>query len=170
MGSKRGAQGPVHIRRNLDTFKDPYLAEQARTEIGLCSSCGAVYQHKRWYIDMELNEAQRAEASKVLCPACRKIADGLPGGVVTLEGTFLRKHKEEILHLVHNEEKRARGFNPLERIIEMDDRNGVLEITTTTEKLAQRIARMVYKAYAGEVDYKWSEDVKLIRAHWRRDL
>jgi len=51
----------------------------------------------------------------------------------------------------------------------MNDRNGSLEITTTTEKLAQRIARMVHKAYAGEVDYKWSEDVKFVRAHWRRD-
>lgn len=169
MGSKRGAQGPVHIRRNLDTFSDPYLLEQTGTERSVCTTCGAVYQNKRWYIDMELTEAQRVKTNKVLCPACKKIADRLPGGVVTLEGKFLRKHKDEILHLIHNEEKRARGFNPLERIIQMNDRNGSLEITTTTEKLAQRIARMVHKAYAGEVDYKWSEDVKFVRAHWRRD-
>ena len=123
MGSKRGAQGPVHIRRNLDTFSDPYLAEQTGTERSVCTTCDAVYQHKRWYIDMELTETQKAEANKVLCPACKKIGDGLPGGVVTLEGTFLKKHKEEIIHLIQNEEKRARGFNPLERIIEMHGRS-----------------------------------------------
>ena len=171
MGSTRSVQSPVHIRRNLDTFADPYLSDRTETEISLCGACGAVYRNKRWYREMKLTEVQKAEVNKVVCPACKKIADGLPGGVVTLEGTFLRKHKEEILHLIYNEEKKARTFNPLERIMQIhDDRNGSLEITTTTEKLAQRIARTVHKACAGEVEYKWSEDVKLIRAYWRRDL
>jgi len=36
---------------------------------------------------------------------------------VTLRGEFLRTHRDEILTIVHNEERRARETNPLERIM-----------------------------------------------------
>ncbi|OIP33066.1 MAG: hypothetical protein AUK27_11505 [Deltaproteobacteria bacterium CG2_30_66_27] len=59
----------------------------------------------------------RTSAVMRRCPACRKIADGFPSGVVTLRGEFLRTHRDEILTIVHNEERRARETNPLERIM-----------------------------------------------------
>ena len=94
------------------------------------------------------------------CPACRKIADGFIGGVVTLRGSFVREHREEIRNLVRNEEKRAMAFNPLARIIILKEDESGFEVSTTAEKLAQRIGREVHKACSGTVEYKWSEDSK----------
>ena len=61
------------------------------------------------------------------------------------------------------------GINPLERIIRMEEKGEELEIATTDEKLAQRIGREVRKACQGTVEYKWSEDSKLLRVNWARE-
>ena len=55
--------------------------------------------------------------------------------------TFLTTHKDEIMRLIHNEEDRAKGFNPLERIVEVNESAEGIIVTTTNEKLAQRIGR-----------------------------
>ena len=44
-----------------------------------------------------------------------------------------------------------------------------MELLTTDEKLAQRIGREIRKACGGAVEYRWSEDTKLLRVHWLRD-
>ena len=61
------------------------------------------------------------------------------------------------------------AFNPLARIVMLkEDENG-FEVSTTGEKLAQRIGREVHKACSGTVEYKWSEDSKLLRVNWVRE-
>jgi hypothetical protein len=89
--------------------------------------------------------------------------------VVTLHGKFLQTHRDEILSIVRNEERRARETNPLERIMGIRDENESVEILTTDEKLAQRIGREIRKAYHGTVSYRWSEDANLLRVNWSRD-
>ncbi len=49
----------------------------------------------------------------VICPACQKINDGFPSGIITLSGEFLKPHKDEILQLIRKEEVRAKKINPL---------------------------------------------------------
>lgn len=159
-------------RKNMDRETDPYIPLKSPSDVGACPECHAVRRNKRWYPGgKELAVLSRKAGSFVLerCPACRKIADGFPSGVVLLRGGFLREHREDILKLVRNEEKRAMGINPLERIISVSDRAGRMEITTTDEKLAQRIGRQVRKACGGTVAYKWSEDSKLLRVDWMRE-
>jgi len=160
----------IHKRKSVDTASDPYLEDEINVETAICRKCSAVYYNKRWYIDGEILKKYNLQViEKVLCPACRKIRDRFPGGIIRLHGEFLNKHKEEIMNLIKNEEERARGFNPLERIIDISDTdNGVVEITTTNEKLAQRIVRSLERAYHGEVSYRWSHDTKLLRAEWVR--
>lgn len=159
-------------RKSMDTAEDPYLAELEGKDkdMALCTECHAVYHNKRWYLDEELHKKAMAlkEVYKVLCPACKKIRDRFPGGIVTLSGDFLKEHKEEIMNLIRNEEERAMGKNPLERIMEIKEEGEGIEITTTNEKLAQRIGRSLEKAYQGKVEYRWSDDVKLIRVWWER--
>jgi len=82
---------------------------------------------------------------------------------------FEQTHRDEILAIVRNEERRARDTNPLERIMEIREGDGRVEILTTDEKLAQRIGREIRKAYQGSVSYKWSEDANLVRVDWSRD-
>lgn len=91
-----------------------------------------------------------------------------PGGIVKIKGEFLAEHKSEIMHLIKNEEHRAKGLNPLERIMSISAIKNGIEITTTNEKLAQRIGKSLQKAYQGRVHYKWSDDTKLLRTEWER--
>jgi NMD protein affecting ribosome stability and mRNA decay len=105
----------------------------------------------------------------VVCPACQKIRHGYFEGEVTLaSGSFLTEHKEEILNLIHNEEDRAKGINPLERILSITEEKGKILVQTTNEKLTQRIGRLLEKAYQGKTEYHWSEDTKLLRVTWAR--
>jgi NMD protein affecting ribosome stability and mRNA decay len=160
----------MNKRKSMDTAGDPYLQKMGNSEMAVCKKCRAIYHNKRWYLDDELyqKKASLKETERILCPACLKIKDKFPGGVVTLSGEFLHKHKEEILNLIRNEEERAMGFNPLERIMEVSKIKKGMEITTTNEKLAQRIARSLERAYQGSVEYKWSSGTKLLRAEWER--
>ncbi len=158
-------------RKNVDRERDPYIPRKAAQSVGACTECHAIRSSKRWYLDEKEYAALVRKGGAVLerCPACRKISDGYPAGMVVLRGRFLRDHRDEILNLVRNEEKRARGFNPMERIMSVKEEEGSTEIATTDEKLAQRIGREVRKACGGEVEYKWSEDCKLLRVNWTRE-
>ncbi len=157
-------------KKAIDTAADPYLNKVSPADNTSCSKCGAFYHNKRWSLETPVkSSAEEKKGKAVLCPACQKIRDGYAGGFVTLEGSFVTAHSEEIVNLIRNKEKRAMHINPLERIIEIKEKAGSMEVTTTTEKLAQRIGAILKKAYKGELEYKWSDGVKLARVEWRRD-
>jgi hypothetical protein len=159
-------------RKNVDRETDPYLPRKGASSVGACPGCHAIRRNKRWYFDEKEYAAltrRPGAAVEERCPACRKIADGFPSGMVILSGGYLRDHRKEILNLVRNEEKRAMGFNPLARIVSLTEEGGAIEIATTDEKLAQRIGREVRKACQGIVVYRWSEDSKLLRVNWARE-
>lgn len=164
---------PAH-RKNVTRETDPYLPKKTAPAVAVCPGCRAICRNKRWFIDeteyAALTRKRRdGDVARRRCPACRKIADGFPAGLVTLRGSFLRGHRGEILNLVRNEEKRAMGINPLARIIHLKESEDGLEVATTAEKLAQRIGREVQKACSGTLEYKWSEDAKLLRVNWVRE-
>lgn len=158
-------------RKNVDRETDPYIPRKSASSVGACPKCHAIRRNKRWHMDEKEYAAltRKSAASLERCPACRKIADGFPSGVILVRGGYLRGHREQIMRLARNEEKRAMGINPLERIISVEDVDGRLEITTTDEKLAQRIGRELRKACRGTLEYKWSEDSKLLRVNWARE-
>lgn len=161
---------PSRIRRNVQQYGDPYLAKANRAEGAVCTRCHAVYQRRHWHLDEQRYQQAAAmpDTRQVLCPACQKISDNYAQGEVVLRGTFLETHRDEITNLIANEEERAKGLNPLERIVRITERAGALTVTTTNEKLAQRIGRALQKAYQGAVSYRWSEDTKYAHVEWAR--
>jgi NMD protein affecting ribosome stability and mRNA decay len=106
----------------------------------------------------------------VLCPACQKLRDYAPNGVLRLTGDFVALHRDEILNLIRNQTRKADSVNPLERVMSVEAQSNGIELTTTNEKLAQRIGRAIFKAYSGRVEYQWSPDNKLARVYWHRDF
>lgn len=162
---------PSRIRRNIESYNDPYIDDESLPENTVCKHCGSVHAADRWYLKGQVpaDKVFHAVASTTVCPACRKQADRVPGGVVTLTGAFLTGHSEEILNLIRNESVKAQTGNPLERIMDMQSAGDEMVITTTNEKLAQRIGRAVHKAYSGEIAYQFVEDTKLARVNWRRE-
>ncbi len=149
---------------------DSYLPRGASQKISICDGCHSVYKNKRWYAAAEMPAGTLgSETMNTVCPACLKIRDNFPGGIVTLKGDYVLAHKQDLLNLVRNEEARARGFNPLERVMSIKENgHGSIIISTTNEKLAQRLGRAIKKAFQGEVAYHWSHDNKLARVDWER--
>ncbi len=150
---------------------DSYLPRGASRSVSVCEGCRAVYMNKRWYAGGDISEtvSKNPDIVTMVCPACHKIRDNFPGGIVTLKGDYVLPHKTDLINLIRNEEERARGLNPLERIIAVKENGfGSIVISTTNEKLAQRIGRAIKKAFHGEVAYHWSHDNKLARVDWVR--
>ncbi len=150
---------------------DSYLPRGASRSVSVCGSCRAVYMNKRWYIGEDTAKVAAKEMKTVLvvCPACLKIRDNFPGGIVTLKGDYVLAHKKDLMKLIKNEEDRARGLNPLERVMSIKENgHGSLVVSTTNEKLAQRLGRAIKKAFHGVVAYNWSHDNKLVRVDWER--
>jgi hypothetical protein len=160
---------PSYKKKTITT--DPYLPRGASKKVSVCERCHAVYSNKRWSIEPERYDMlmQDPAVTLLVCPACHKIQDDIPGGIVTLKGDYVLPHKQELLNLVKNEEKQARGDNPLERVMSVKENGkGSLVITTTNERLAQRLGRAIKKAFHGEVAYHFSHDNKLARVDWER--
>jgi NMD protein affecting ribosome stability and mRNA decay len=150
--------------------RDPYAPKIDPGEVAVCTTCHAIYQRRHWFFDDDayIRETMQPTTQMVECPACHKIRDRYAEGRVTLQpSSFLNAHKEEILHLIRNEEDRAKGFNPLERIVEITESEEGIVVTTTNEKLAQRIGRTLKSTYQGHTTYHWS-DPKFLSVEWQR--
>lgn len=155
----------------VQSYEDPYLLDLKPEEVAMCSECRAVYVGKRWELESQADDdlAKAERVVETVCPACKKIHDRMPGGIVTLSGRFVAEHKEEIINRLHNENDSAMQINPLERIMDIEEAEGNLVVLTTNEKLAERIGHAAHDAWAGEVEYKWSKGTKLARVNWHRD-
>ncbi|BCR06885.1 hypothetical protein DESUT3_39540 [Desulfuromonas versatilis] len=157
-------------RGRVKTSADPYISGEGLKEPALCSSCKAFYRNKRWDLDPKAYAAMEnsPEANWVTCPACQKIAESYPEGIVTLRGEYLWDHEEEIRNILRNEETKAMAKNPLERIIRMDREGDDLVIETTEEKLAEHLGRALHKAHQGELKVSWTEEHSICRVTWER--
>ena len=156
--------------KKAERSTDVYLPKGGSREVVLCSKCGAFYWNKRWSADAADLRTARAEAgtAKVVCPACQRMQDDNPAGVLTLSGEYMLQHENEILNMIKHVEANGRAKNPLARIMEINQENKVLTITTTDAKLAQKLGREVYKAHKGELHFRWSQAESFSRVNWTR--
>jgi NMD protein affecting ribosome stability and mRNA decay len=157
-------------RGRVKTSADPYIPEEGPPELSLCESCHALYHNKRWYLDVEAFEAAKAggDFHWATCPACQKIAERYPEGVVTLRGDYVWDHEEEIRNILKHEEERAMAKNPLQRIIRMEREGDDLVIETTEEKLAEHLGRALHKSHQGDLKVSWTEEHSVCRVTWER--
>jgi NMD protein affecting ribosome stability and mRNA decay len=147
-------------RRNMD---DPYRHASKPPEPTVCPECKAIFTEGRW----AWGDAPD-EANEQLCPACQRIQDRFPAGYVTIKGSFFEEHRDEIVSLIENHEKKEKAERPLQRIMAIDKKRDGLEITTTDSHLARGIAEALQGAYKGELKLRYSRDENLLRATWRR--
>ncbi len=151
-------------------INDPYELA-AGQEAAVCQECHAVYQSKRWFFDGNLYD-KLAGAGKVrhlVCPACRKIKDHYVEGYLTLGGEFWVQHREEIVKLLEKEAAKVGKRSFADRIVQMiPEADNKLIVETTTEKLAQHLGRTIFKAYSGDLNFRWSEPNRFVRVCWTR--
>jgi NADH:ubiquinone oxidoreductase subunit E len=96
-----------------------------------------------------------------------KMREHYPGGELHLLGVESAE-RAEIVRIIRNEEERARQKNPLERIMQLQAKDGDWRVETTTEKLAQRLGRSIKKARGGKIEYKWGHNNKFVRVIWEK--
>ncbi len=169
MSRQRSKTHPAHglprgDRMLEDSAEDAYGLAGKLPDPSACTGCGCMYRDGRWTWG-----APPADAKRVRCPACRRADDDQPAGLVVLEGDFVGEHAAEIRSLAENLEARQKQAHPLKRIlrIEVHD-DGHLELPTTDARLARAIGDAVHKAYAGKLDYRFTDAETLFRVHWSR--
>lgn len=169
--SKYDSRQSSHDKRNrVATRFDPYQADAGMKEPCVCLGCHSVYQHRRWHLDPEAYRqmVDSGQADWVHCPACRKMAEHYPEGVMTLQGDYLWDHEEEIRNILRNEAERVMQRNPLERIMRLERVGDSLVIETTEEKLAEHLGKALHRAHRGTLDIRWDDRKTLCRVSWER--
>ncbi|NDY42659.1 ATPase [Dissulfurirhabdus thermomarina] len=142
---------------------DTYRGRGKLPEPAVCGRCGALFAGGRW----SWQEAPPG-AARVTCPACQRAEDGYPAGRVEIRGDFFRRHRDEILNLVRNEEAAEKAARPMERIMAVEETaDGVLVLTTGVH-VARRIGEALARAYQGDFSFQYAEGEKRIRVSWSR--
>ncbi len=142
---------------------DTYREWGKLPEPTVCTECGALFENGRWSW-----KKPSAEARKAVCPACQRIADKFPEGFLEIKGEFFKKHREELLNLIHNEEESEKAEHPMERIIAIVDEGGLTLVTTTGIHMARRIGQALSAAYQGDFSLQYGDAEKSIRVYWSR--
>ena len=136
-----------------------------RSEFIVCSDCDAVYYEKSWHHGFtdykHLKENKRVNFA--VCPACQMIKDQKFEGKVVFENVP-SEYKEDILNNIKNTGERAHKRDPMDRIIDIKESEGNIEVFTTENQLARIIARQIASAYKNtKTDIKWSKEESAAR-------
>jgi len=131
-----------------------------------------VYDGHRWIPepDAELKRDLAKKSHEMrLCPGDVRLQKRQVEGIVTLKGSFMESHRDEIANLVNRVAREGRRRNVSARIFEVveDDRGIVIE--TSDEHLAERMGKEVQKAFKGNLEIKWQEKDTFARVVWQRD-
>ncbi|MCB9883685.1 MAG: hypothetical protein H6832_17305 [Planctomycetes bacterium] len=102
-----------------------------------------------------------------LCPACERIRDRMPAGIVELS-MVPSELREEIVHMIENLEQRERVEHPLERLMDIESsRDGELRITTTGMHLSRGIASALRRRFHQGVNIQYPDGDGPVRIAWR---
>jgi NMD protein affecting ribosome stability and mRNA decay len=166
--SVKGKSVSEVFRKDMRTkLENPYQSLEKYPNNTVCGDCGAVFLKGNWRWSAP---DKRHDVSMKRCPACRRIRDDYAGGVLTLSGSFVPAHREEILNRVRNVEGRAKREHPLQRIMDIVEKDGEVEIRATSEHLVARLGKALKRDFDGELDLSFGKEEKFARAHWRRDV
>ena len=105
-------------------------------------------------------------AAQQICPACRRISDKFPAGVVTLRGRLPQPQQDDLVRLVRHQEEAEKAEHPLNRIIGIDETAQGLVVTTTDIHLPRRIGEAVRRAFHGALDIEFDSDEYFVRVNW----
>lgn len=153
-----------HDRLIDERIHDPYQLRGQPPEPSQCSDCGVVYLGGRW----QWTADSPAGAIATVCPACKRIRDRVPAGLLTLSGPFFDTHREEILNLVHNKVEAQKAQHPMQRIMGIEDRDDGTVVSFTDLHLTKGVGSAIESAYEGELSLKFTDHASLVRGTWRR--
>lgn len=156
-------QHPKDERAYGPRNEDSYQSRGKYPEPSACTGCGAVFKKGRWQWGIA-----PADAHKHLCPACQRVHDRVPAGVVTILGEFFTQHQQEIMGLIHNIEAKEKSEHPLQRIMSLTQNDNGITLSLTDFHLTHAIVEALKKAYQGDADEHFVEKDGVMRIIWTR--
>src|SRR5262247_1129345 len=99
-------------KKKVDIERDTYEQKKSPQGTLQCRGCGAFYYRRRWSLNppSDVKGLAQTKVRSVFCPACLKIRDRYPFGELRLSGAGAHERRE-LMHLLRNEEARAREKN-----------------------------------------------------------
>jgi NMD protein affecting ribosome stability and mRNA decay len=156
-------QPPKDERAYDKRNEDPYQSKGKYQEPSICTGCGAIFKKGHWNWG-----AAETGAHKHMCPACQRIHDRVPAGIVTISGDFFAQHQQEILNLVHNIEAKEKSQHPLQRIMNLTMEENGATLALTDFHITKSIVEALQHAYQGESDLHFADKDNVMRASWKR--
>jgi len=169
----RSASGKALIRslnrRGSKSDKSPPVARKAPAlaDPTICDRCGAVYSRKTWRQGRNLSGVLIARAKWSTCPGCTQASQAEYYGRLLLRGAGIAADIEGIRARIRNVANRAAATQPERRIVSQEWDGATMEVLTTSQKLAHRIAHELEKAFGGKATYSWSDDDGSLFATWQ---
>lgn len=124
--------------------------EIPKGKLGLvfCKNCNSVYYKKSWHHNLR-NYKKLKEDLKIvfsLCPACKMIKNNQFEGRLVVENIPVKIY-DSLAHLIENFCRRAFQKDPLDRLIKIKKAKNSLEITTTENQLAVKLAKKIREVF-----------------------
>lgn len=169
-GSRPGKGLIRSLNRSAVRSKKTRAAEAAYgrlPEPSICGRCGAVFARRVWHDPRKVSGALLARAHWTTCPACEQARASVGFGRIVIRGPYARTHDDAVRRRIANVAARGASNQPERRISAIERRGDVLEVLTTSQKLAHRIVHELKKAFRGRAAYAWSDDGTLL-ATWER--
>jgi hypothetical protein len=142
---------------------DTYKLRGKLKEPTVCTECGAIFHKGRWTWG-----TRPKDSYEIVCPACMRVRDKYPKGLLTLKGSFKNEQKDQVMGVICNAEAQEKQLHPLSRIMGIEDRGENLIVSTTDSHLPRRIGEALQHAYHGELELQYNEDEDFIRVRWTR--
>jgi hypothetical protein len=156
----------AHARAGTSTGKTRRAESGGRPpEPSVCERCGAVFQKRVWRRGRPVSDALLATATWGTCPACAQRHDGTYVGRVRILCGASFASEDRIRRRIDNVAAWAEAVHPEHRIVSVDRDGDAIEVLTTSQKLAHRVAHELKKLLKGKVTYRWSDDGSLF-ATW----
>jgi hypothetical protein len=159
------------VNRQATRDKKAHPGEACRgrlREPSACECCGAVFGRRTWRRAGHVTLAMLDRADWTMCPACEQIRNAEGQGRIVVSGQFAVAHEPEIRARIRNVAARAAFTQQQRRVVSVERQGDVLEVLTTSQKLAHRIVHELKKVFRGSTKYHWSDDGTLL-ATWQRE-
>ena len=155
-------------RKGTRTGKSATVAARTPTprEATVCGRCGAVFSRRTWRRDRALTDRALAAATWAICPACQQVERGEYCGRVLARGAYVESNDTAIRQRIKNVAARAEFTQPEHRLVSISRDGTTLEVLTTSQKLAHRIAHELKKVFGGKTSYAWSDRDGTLDAIW----
>jgi hypothetical protein len=107
-----------------------------------CEDCGLIEFAGEW----RAGPGPVTEVRAGRCPACQRVRARRPAGTLRLHPEFLAD-RAELLRMIRNVERAESSEHPLERLIDTEESDGTLVVTTTGVHLARALAHKLARRF-----------------------